>query len=71
MLLEEMPKTDGRVFWQVILPYRYVALDAVSLRCFWTESETLHLHVLHAKKIIVSSMGSLLLKDYLLRDDMP
>lgn len=40
MLLEEMPKTDGRVFWQVILPYRYVALDAVSLRCFWTESET-------------------------------
>ena len=40
MLLEEMLKTDERVFWQVILPYRYVALDAVSLRCFWTESET-------------------------------
>jgi hypothetical protein len=31
----------------------------------------MHMHVLHAKKIIVSSMGSVLLKDYLLRYDMP
>jgi hypothetical protein len=40
MLLEEILKIDGRVILQVILPYRYVALDAVSLRSFWTESET-------------------------------
>lgn len=40
MLLEEILKIDGRVILQVIHSYRYVALDAVSLWCFWMESET-------------------------------